>query len=261
MPRNVIVVGMARSGTSLTASIFVKKGYFVADDYEDQLQAANRFNRNGYWELEELKEADASILEAVGFQHHNTWTKEAIEPRSAEAIFDLEHRAEHLELVNRYAEKQPWIWKDPRFCYTLAYWWPLMDPETTGVLLVTRNPSEIWRSFVRAKWGNATSDGKAAFVRRVEDHIEFARATIRRFDIPHIEVDYGDYAVEPKATAEKIGSFFGIDLEPGDLGYESKYNSSAPRGYIGYVSERVGRMLPSGVRRSLKNALPKFLHR
>ena len=57
MPKNVIIVGMARSGTSLTASIFAKKGYFVADDPDKQLQAGNRHNPGGFWELDDLVEA------------------------------------------------------------------------------------------------------------------------------------------------------------------------------------------------------------
>ena len=86
MPKNVLVVGMARSGTSLTASIFVKKGYFVAEDPENQLQAAGPHNPGGYWELEDVKEANVEVLKAVGFQHHNTWVAEEIRPEQAEDI-------------------------------------------------------------------------------------------------------------------------------------------------------------------------------
>ena len=256
MPKNVIVVGMARSGTSLTASIFVKKGYFVADDPNGQLQAADKNNLGGFWELEDLKEANASVLAAVGFPYHNTWTSNQILPHQAEAIGKLEHLDEHKSMVEYYEDKQPWIWKDPRFCYTLGYWWPLMNPETTAVLLVTRRASEVRRSLLRANWGDAPSGDKTAYLKRIEDHIDFARRTIRDLDIPHIEIDYGDYSSKRQDTAEKLGQYFGFDLSPDDLGYKTEYNTSAPRGYVAFMVERIVKTLPAGMRRSLKNALP-----
>ncbi len=259
MPKNVLVVGMARSGTSLTASIFVEKGYFVAQDAKEQLQAPDQDNPSAFWELEDLKEASVTVLEAVGFMHHNTWTSEEILPVQAEAIFSLEHREEHKDLVRSYRDTQPWMWKDPRFCYTLAYWWPLMNPDNTSVLLVMRDPNQIRRSLLRVGWGDVHSEEKSSYIRRIEDHIEFARKTIKRFDIPHIEIDYSDYARRPRETAEKLGKYFGIDLAPEDLGYKSKYNTSALRGYIGYLAEKTAVIFPEPIRKFLKRATPGFI--
>jgi hypothetical protein len=152
MKNNVIVVGMARSGTSLAASIFAKQGYFVSAEPDKELPAADKFNPGGYWELETLVESNAGLLKAVGFDSHNTWTSDEIKIDQAEAIASLGPRQEDIDLVRYFETKQPWMWKDPRFCYTLAYWWPLLNPDTTKVLLVTRRTQDIWRSFVRTGW-------------------------------------------------------------------------------------------------------------
>jgi hypothetical protein len=37
IPKNVLVLGMARSGTSMTASIFARHGHFVTEDTERNL--------------------------------------------------------------------------------------------------------------------------------------------------------------------------------------------------------------------------------
>lgn len=261
MRKNVLVVGMARSGTSLTASIFVKNGYFVAEDPGNQLQAADQTNPSGFWESEYIKEANVKILEAVDFRHHNTWTFEEIRPDQAEAIFSLKRLEEHTQLLQKYENRRPWIWKDPRLCYTLAYWWPMMNPDNTSVLLVTRDPNEIWRSFLRRGWGGARSGEKSEFICKIEDHIGFARKTINRFDIPHMEIDYSDYARQPKIAAERLSRYFGCELTAKDLGYQSKYNSSALRGYVGYLAERIAAVLPAPVRRMLKRAMPDFIMR
>jgi len=261
MPKNVIVVGMARSGTSLTASIFAKNGYFVADDPDADLQDANINNPDGYWELNRLKDANAEVFQSVGFAHHNTWTSDEISPDQAEAIYALQQRKEHRDILSQYQGNQPWMWKDPRFCYTLGYWWPLVDARTTRVLLVTRDPEEVFRSFSRIKWRDGIAKNKDDFIRLVNNHIDAARTCVKRLEISHIEVDYSDYANRPAETADAIGKFFGINLTANDLGYNEKYNHSSSSGYLEFYAEKAVSAIPESLRRFLKKIAPGFLIR
>ena len=66
MPNNVIIVGIARSGTSLTASIFAKHGDFVAADRNTEFQDTSSHNPGRYWELIRLKDANAEVFQTVG---------------------------------------------------------------------------------------------------------------------------------------------------------------------------------------------------
>lgn len=259
--KNAIVVGMARSGTSLTASVFARQGYFVADDPARDLAAPGASNPKGYWEPRQVIDANVSLLSGVGFPCHNTWTSAPIGAEQAQAIPALPQRDEHRRLLEHYERYRPWVWKDCRFCYTLGYWWPMMDPETTGVLLVTRDPQEVWRSFLRAGWGDEHVRGKRDVVRRTREHIAAARATIRRLGIPHIEVDYRDYRTEPDETARRIGDFFDLPLSGQEIGYESRYDSSAGRGYLSYLAERSKRILPQSTKKLLKRLLPESMLR
>ena len=151
MARNIIILGMARSGTSLAASIFGKKGYYVASSEKNELQKADLFNPSGYWEASSLMAENKKVLKSVGFTRDNTWFFEPISEQQALAIRKLAPLPGHLDFISRYNNNSPWLWKDPRLCYTLAYWWPLLDHETTRVLLVTRNNKEIIQSFNRIK--------------------------------------------------------------------------------------------------------------
>ena len=36
--KNTIVIGMPRSGTSMTAAIFARQGYFLAEDTDEELR-------------------------------------------------------------------------------------------------------------------------------------------------------------------------------------------------------------------------------
>jgi hypothetical protein len=73
MPKNVIVVGMPRSGTSLTASIFSRKGYYVSGNEARELQAGDGHNPFGYCEAKGLIERNVELFSAAGYPHDNTW--------------------------------------------------------------------------------------------------------------------------------------------------------------------------------------------
>lgn len=252
---------MARSGTSFTASIFARNGYFVADDPDSELEGPNKFNPGGYWEPQKLVDSNVEILAAVGYEHHNTWNRNEIRPDQAEAIYTLQRQDTHEDLLRQYQNNQPWVWKDPRFCYTLGYWWPQMDPETTAVILLTRNPEDVYHSFMRIKWRDDVAKVKDDFIQRVNEHIDAARTCIKRLDIPHIEIDYSEYSSRPAETARMIGEYFGIKLTARDLGYNEKYNHSSSSGYLEFYAEKLVSAVPESVRSRLKKITPGFLIR
>jgi len=241
--------------------MFAKKGYFVADNPDSELEGPNKFNPGGYWEPAKLVDSNVEIFRAVGFEDHNTWTRREIGHEQSEAIYALQPQNTHKTLLSQYQENQPWVWKDPRFCYTLGYWWPLMDPEKTAVLLLTRNPEDVYRSFMRIKWRKDVAEDKDEFIRRINDHIDAARACIKRMNIPHIEIDYSSYSSRPAETAEAIGDFFDLRLTADDLGYNEKYNHSSLSGYLEFYAEKMVSAVPKSLRRFLGKITPGFLIR
>jgi len=258
MADNAIIVGMPRSGTSMTAAIFARAGYHVADEPDD-LRGGDEYNPGGYWEAERLIQANAEIFRAAGFAHDNTWLYEAISNDQAARISGLDRIDEHQQLVTRFNRHQPWIWKDPRLCYTLGYWWPMMDRKTTRVLLLRRDPAQIYNSFVRLKWrqpGQAARDEVDALVRA---HMQAAQIAIARYDIPHIVVDYAEFAGDGETTARRLSEFFAIRLTREDLGFDKRADNSGVRGRFAIALDRVADRLPPRVRHIVKYLMPAWL--
>ena len=79
---NAIIVGMPRSGTSLTAGIFARKNYYVASDTSRELRPGDQFNPFGYWEAEPLTNYNAALLGMAGFGFHNTCCSIVYRPMS-----------------------------------------------------------------------------------------------------------------------------------------------------------------------------------
>lgn len=259
MPKNILVVGMPRSGTSLTASIFTSNGYFVAGDQNKELRAGDEYNPSGYWEAESLIQSNAEIFASAGYNHDNTWLYDSISDEQATNILTLQPSIEHQQLVDRYNKQSPWIWKDPRLCYTLGYWWPLLDPETTKVLFLKRNPKEIYNSFLRLKWRTASQEDKADVFKRIQEHLDAAERTLETYKIPHIVVNYSDYKNHPEETVKKLNHFFDLNLNKEDLGYQHKYNNHSFQGFILRITDKFGDILPDKPRKIIKKLIPIFI--
>jgi len=259
MSVNAIIVGPPRSGTSMTAVIFKRNGYFVTDDEVAQLQQANEFNPYGFWEAEALKKANAEIFHSVGFEFDNTWMFNEISDQQVEGILSLPHAENHKRLVEEYSQHAPWLWKDPCLCFTIGYWWPLLKEHNTRVILLKRDPKEIYQSFLRLKWNEMNGDDKQAAHKRIEHHLVAAEEALKRFDIPHIVINYADYASDSEATARKIGDFFELDLCGKDIGYDEKLRTSGFRGAYWRLLDGLGGFIPDGLRKNIKKLMPGFI--
>jgi len=70
--KNAIVLGMPRSGTSMTAAIFARQGYFLAADTNEELRPGDEHNPAGYFEASGLVERNAHLFRRVGYTAHNS---------------------------------------------------------------------------------------------------------------------------------------------------------------------------------------------
>ena len=259
MPRNVLVVGMPRSGTSMTAGIFTRAGYFVADEPEDELREGDGGNPHGYWEAESLIERNVEVFRAAGYDYHNTWLFDPIGPEAVRRIASLPPLPGHEEFVRSYDESAPWMWKDPRLCYTLAYWWKLLDPERTRIVLTQRDPEAIYQSFLRLGWREPSDEARADVLGRIDDHLAAARSAVDELEIPYMVMEYERAASDPDSLARAISSLCDLDLDGSDLGFDRRYDHSGLKGRLAGSIERSYARLPARARSILKSIVPRFV--
>jgi hypothetical protein len=140
----VIVAGMHRSGTSMTASFMNTLGV----DFGDRLLPGDRNNAPGYFEDVDFLAFHGRLLEAA--THHDEpgwpdwgWTEsERLDTTSFEA-----HAAEARALIASRADLPLWGFKDPRTTLFLPFWHAFM-PHARDVL-VYRYPWDVADSIDR----------------------------------------------------------------------------------------------------------------
>lgn len=244
--RNIIVVGMPRSGTSLTASVYARKNYYVGTHETGDLRPADRYNRFGYWEAASLVDHNAEILRRSGFAFHNTWRYEAIQDSHLERLSNLTPRNEDIAFADSFNERAPWVWKDPRLCYTLGYWWPMVNPASTGVVLIRRHPEDIFQSFVRVGWRRNSSRDRKDVYQRIAHHMAAVTHITKHQNIPTIEIGYEEYCDAPDALADRMGKFSGIDLDCSDLNFLRTLDHSSAFGrFVTGLTNRFRALFPT----------------
>lgn len=260
MPKNAIVVGMPRSGTSLATAIFARKGYCVGASSIRRVREGDDYNPYGYFEADDLIEKNVELFQQVGYFFHNTWLFDPIPPESVFRIAQLAPQETYRHFVEMYQEKSPWVWKDPRLCFTLSYWWKLIDPAHTGVLLVRRDPIEIYRSFRYKGWCPSGGEDELERVREcTKQHLEAATRAIDSLAIPHVVVDYAEYRQCPEQIARRLGEFFDIDLAPVDLNFRPELNHNSVRGRVAAWLRIRLMKLPRRPIRKLERLIPRRL--
>jgi GT2 family glycosyltransferase/glycosyltransferase involved in cell wall biosynthesis len=133
----LIITGMHRSGTSLTASLLKSAGLFIGD----RLMPAGHGNEAGHFEDMDFYEFHQRALRATGHAD-NGFVKTA----QIDLPKPLEQEARQL-IISRESLGRPWGWKDPRTVLFLDHWHRLL-PHSFN-LFVFRAPWEVVDSLYR----------------------------------------------------------------------------------------------------------------
>jgi len=138
-PKRLVILGIMRSGTSLTAELVRLWGAYVGAENDLWKSAASDPRGYGYMEYIPLQNLNDELLD-----HNETVppTHEILEEKAS----DPAYREKALELIcamdQRAAEANAvaWVWKDARTVLTLPFWTKIL---TDPIYVITiRHPAE-----------------------------------------------------------------------------------------------------------------------
>lgn len=141
---NSLILGCGRSGTSMLAGSLYHSGYNIGGKGHDP----NEGNPKGYFETKEVNGINDFIL----FNDPNTvftegsshgWLSQFPPDKTPKIRTGLDPKMRELTWKH-----QPFVFKDPRFSYTLPNW-RLFLPRNTKFICVFRDPREVVNSIIR----------------------------------------------------------------------------------------------------------------
>jgi GT2 family glycosyltransferase len=196
-PRVVVVLGMARTGTSVTTRILNLLGMAVGEP-EALLGAIERINEKGFYEHYAMMRLNTALLRRFG----GTWRDPPVLPAGWESdpeIDDLREQAAAI-IANEFAGEPLWGFKDPRTCLTLPFWRPLIGP--AAFVICHRHPLEIAASLERRD--ELTAEQSVALWRRYT-----AGALAATAEDPRMIIGYRNLLEDPMSACEDLATFVG----------------------------------------------------
>jgi hypothetical protein len=195
-----IVTGTGRSGTSAVARLLHEAGLSVGRD----LIPADEHNAEGYFEERPIIEANQAILNAAGIgAPFTSATREQVIAAAQEYTGYM---------VTAAATATP-AWKDPRFCWTLEAWLPVLQ-RTPKIIVCLRNPAEVAESTMRY-FGQAGEEPQRAVYFTWRAQYERLLNVIADHGLKAISVEYDALHGDPAGALQPLSRFVRRKLDPG----------------------------------------------
>jgi hypothetical protein len=141
-PRQIMVVGMHRSGTSLVALLLHAMGCYAGAEHE--LAAPDLFNPTGYWEHRDVWALDEEILATLDA----SWLDpERADPAGLMGDYRILFESRARAIVRALDQHGTWMAKDPRLAILFPIWREALDRPVC--VLVWREPAAVARSLAR----------------------------------------------------------------------------------------------------------------
>lgn len=146
MANNVIVLGCGRGGTSLAAGLIA--GSPVGYDMGDHLVEPREANPKGFFESRAINAINEDLMApALDLFDPNAPQRKQLWLATLSAGTTLDASNEVQPRIAEACSREPFCYKDPRFCYTLDAWRPHLA--RTVFLCVFRDPAATAASIVK----------------------------------------------------------------------------------------------------------------
>lgn len=199
----VCIAGMHRSGTSLVARALNVCGLYLGETVD--LVPAAPDNPEGFWENSRFLDVNNQVLAAFG----GAWDLPPDFPKEWEASRTLFRQKEAaLRLIEELGAHGTWGWKDPRNSLTLPFWKRLIPD--LKVLVVVRNPMDIWRSLTKRGYSSF-----AFSMQLTHRYYESLGSDLQKGTA--IVTHYDALFVEPEAELRRLAGLLGLRAAPETL--------------------------------------------
>jgi hypothetical protein len=189
-PRQLAVIGMHRSGTSIVARLLHAMGCYAGEEHE--LPAPDVFNPTGYWEHRDVWALDEAILAALDASWLDPARADVARlPENARRAFVRGART----IVRALDEHGSWMVKDPRLAILFPIWREALDRPLC--VLVWREPAAVARS-LEHRDGIPILLGLALWE-------EYTRAMVASTaGLPRVCLSYDELIADPSRCATRL---------------------------------------------------------
>lgn len=244
---NTVVLTPGLSGSSVLTGLLMRAGYWPGAETDTVAWETHENSR--------LVELNRRILSCAGFGWHDIMD---LPPPSEAEIRGCGDSPALTSLAEDCKKHRPWVWKDPRLCYTIHAWARHLDLSQCAFVLMTRAQWVAWTGIVR-RGGTVVSERDFRTV--YENCLESAERFLDARDIQPLRLTFGELIQQPDNTIDCLNRFLGTDMDVDDL--RAVYRGPLGKrrhsriGYWGARLRYVGKLLLGRVERLPRSPEPQ----
>lgn len=202
---NVIILTSGLTGSSVLTGFLARSGYWAGD-----VTSKKEYDT---YENSELVRLNSMLLKEAGFQgNYTTGFSQKLIDRVAGLSTAIDTSA-YRRFVEQCDGHRPWVWKDPRLCFTIGFWADILPLESCRFLVLTR---DLWRAWIAGTLRRRIASYR--WHKWYEQSISSAMVSFlqaRNLDYAH--VTYEGLIAQPDQTINKMNSFLAANLDIQDL--------------------------------------------
>lgn len=207
MRKNVIILTSGLSGSSVLTALIARAGYWFGNE-------TKKLTYDTY-ENSTLVNLNIRLFQACGCPWDDPGGVAAPAVEQLRHVSDDELRTECMKFVEECEMHSPWLWKDPRLCFTIGFWSQLVDTEGCRFVVMTREVKQMWAGAIL----------RGHFRRSI---VEMARMQANSIEAAHRflnsrppqdwqELSFEELLLHPSRSVDQLNTFLNIDLKVSDL--------------------------------------------
>ncbi|MEJ5349172.1 MAG: hypothetical protein WHS46_10860 [Desulfosoma sp.] len=205
MRSNVMIFTSGGGGSSVLAGLIARKGFWVGN-------ATRKLHFETY-ENERLVELNMEILRSAGFPLKDCMD---LPPPSITRIRELSSKIAvepYRQFVETCNAHRPWLWKDPRLCYTIHFWSQLADFSDCKFLFTTRDPLQEFVSMIKRRVIVSLKE----IIAINENYRKSTEAFLKECGFKCFFCTFEDLMLDPDGFLARLGAFLDLHLNKDDL--------------------------------------------
>lgn len=203
---NIVVLSPGFAGSSVLTGLISRAGeYWLGTDTK---KVAHETYENAG-----LVDLDERILREAGYPWYT-------HPQSNDYLKNIREVADPTltedarAFVVECKTHQPWLWKDPRLCYTLPFWNRFVDFSTCKFVVISRDVRQAWiGQILKKRPRTSLKDLQNYFTTMLRG----AGLFLSKHGLPHCTVTFDDLLLKPEETIATLNQFLDSGLSVDDL--------------------------------------------
>lgn len=224
MKPNLIILTTGLSGSSVLTGLIARAGYWTGERTHVKNNSTGSYNTYENSKLVELNNQLIKLTKCTITPH--SWYDRSLFARF-EAIDSGIDRQQFRQFIDECNEHSPWIWKDPKLWFTLAFWLDLLGEKNVRCIVLYRDPYRLWVSQTNKR---IIYDYQYLKNSEQRSRLELLNYLHER-NVPSMELQYDELLDCDTQTLIRINQFLGCQLSSSDWGevFDSSKQSNSKR--------------------------------